>query len=232
LEVFFPNASGFVIDLVDNYTPALAALVMFLFVSREGLRGSLGPLGAGRLYLWAVLLPGVITLVAALLVAATGLGSFATVGDPLTSVLPVLVADTLLNVFGEEYGWRGYLLPKLLPLGELRASLIVGVIWGAWHFPNALVQTAIVDAIAVMVFYLVGNTVLSPLFTRFFVVSGGSVGIAWILHASFNVFGTLAIEHLMAVDALVFGIVLTVVVAITAFAIYRWGPLAARTSRQ
>lgn len=37
--------------------------------------------------------------------------------------------------FGEELGWRGYLLPKLMPLGKTKAYIILGIIWGAWHFP-------------------------------------------------------------------------------------------------
>lgn len=37
---------------------------------------------------------------------------------------------------GEEGGWRGYLLPRLLESGgESRASLIIGVIWALWHLP-------------------------------------------------------------------------------------------------
>ncbi len=46
---------------------------------------------------------------------------------------------SLVNVvpaFGEEWGWRGYLLPKLL--GRFRvvpSMLIMGVIWGLWHLP-------------------------------------------------------------------------------------------------
>jgi membrane protease YdiL (CAAX protease family) len=39
---------------------------------------------------------------------------------------------------GEELGWRGYLLPKLLVLGEIPAMLISGVIWGLWHAPVIL----------------------------------------------------------------------------------------------
>ncbi len=41
----------------------------------------------------------------------------------------------LIPIFGEEFGWRAYLLPKLLPLGERRAYLISGLIWGLWHAP-------------------------------------------------------------------------------------------------
>jgi membrane protease YdiL (CAAX protease family) len=37
--------------------------------------------------------------------------------------------------FGEEWGWRGWLLPKLLPLGQWRALVLSGAIWGAWHAP-------------------------------------------------------------------------------------------------
>lgn len=40
-----------------------------------------------------------------------------------------------LFTFGEEFGWRAYLLPKLIPLGGRRAVLLSGVIWGVWHWP-------------------------------------------------------------------------------------------------
>jgi uncharacterized protein len=227
LDALFPNAPDFVIDLVDNYTPAVAALLMLLFVSREGLRGSLGPLGRWRFHVSAVLLPALFTLIAVLVVAAIGSGRFgAETDEPLWSALPALVAGTLLMVFGEEYGWRGYLLPKLLPLGEIRASLIVGVIWGVWHFPNASQESTTVDAIAVLVFYIIGNTALSPLFTRFFLVSGGSVAVAWILHASFNIFATLTVEHLMVVDELLFGSIILVLSAMASFLTY-WRRLSA-----
>jgi uncharacterized protein len=49
-----------------------------------------------------------------------------------------LVLSPVLNglfTFGEEFGWRGYLLPRLMPLGGRKAVLISGVIWGIWHWP-------------------------------------------------------------------------------------------------
>ena len=40
-----------------------------------------------------------------------------------------------LATFGEEFGWRAYLLDKFMPLGGRKAMLIMGVIWGIWHWP-------------------------------------------------------------------------------------------------
>lgn len=42
---------------------------------------------------------------------------------------------TTLFTFGEEFGWTGYLLPKLLPLGRWKAVALYGVVWGLWHAP-------------------------------------------------------------------------------------------------
>ncbi len=53
-----------------------------------------------------------------------------TAGAALTA--PILNA---LPILGEEFGWRAYLQPKLLPLGERKMYLLVGIIWGAWHWP-------------------------------------------------------------------------------------------------
>lgn len=52
--------------------------------------------------------------------------------------LQAMIIAPLINslaTFGEEFGWRGYLLQKLLPLGKRRALLALGVIWGMWHWP-------------------------------------------------------------------------------------------------
>jgi membrane protease YdiL (CAAX protease family) len=49
----------------------------------------------------------------------------------------ILVAP-LINVFftfGEEFGWRAYLQPRLMPLGGRKAMLLMGAIWGVWHWP-------------------------------------------------------------------------------------------------
>lgn len=52
----------------------------------------------------------------------------------------ILIAPLIngLPALGEEFGWRGYLLPKLMPLGGRKAMVLIGIIWGVWHWPVIL----------------------------------------------------------------------------------------------
>ena len=62
-------------------------------------------------------------------------------GGPDLPIVAIVVSLTLgpaintLVAFGEEFGWRAYLLQKLRPLGVRRALLAHGVVWGVWHWP-------------------------------------------------------------------------------------------------
>jgi membrane protease YdiL (CAAX protease family) len=47
-----------------------------------------------------------------------------------------------VEAIGEELGWRGFLLPRLADLGRVRAGLISGVLWAAWHVPLIYVAGA------------------------------------------------------------------------------------------
>lgn len=56
----------------------------------------------------------------------------------VTQTLQALIISPILNAiptFGEEFGWRAYLQPKLMPLGGRKAVLLTGLIWGVWHWP-------------------------------------------------------------------------------------------------
>lgn len=54
---------------------------------------------------------------------------FAVTGTPLAG---------LAATFGEEYAWRGFLQDQLFKLGRTRAAVLIGLIWGIWHFPVIL----------------------------------------------------------------------------------------------
>lgn len=58
----------------------------------------------------------------------------------LIQLVVVVIAAPLnaIAAVGEEIGWRGFLLPRLLPMGWLPASIAVAVIWGLWHAPVIL----------------------------------------------------------------------------------------------
>ncbi len=58
----------------------------------------------------------------------------------LSSAGTALFASVVLIVlfFGEEYGWRGYLQSELFKLGRIRGALLLGAIWGIWHWPLIL----------------------------------------------------------------------------------------------
>ncbi|WP_421801587.1 CPBP family intramembrane glutamic endopeptidase [Flagellimonas sp.] len=58
-----------------------------------------------------------------------------------TQLMPQMLVIVLIAL-GEEYGWRGFLLPRLMKKFNLfYSSLILGLIWGIWHFPAYLIGT-------------------------------------------------------------------------------------------
>ncbi len=63
------------------------------------------------------------------------------VEDPalVTGLLLLQLAGSVIvffPAFGEEWGWRGYMMPKLTELMGRPAAIVVGgVIWGLWHAP-------------------------------------------------------------------------------------------------
>ncbi|WP_209561441.1 CPBP family intramembrane glutamic endopeptidase [Frigoribacterium sp. PvP032] len=52
--------------------------------------------------------------------------------------IPIGAFVNTVPALGEELGWRGFLLPRLLPLGTAPAVLVSGAVWGLWHTPLIL----------------------------------------------------------------------------------------------
>jgi uncharacterized protein len=183
---------GAVTTLPTMLTPMIAALIMRIFVSKEGLKGSLGLLRSPIYYLAALVIPAVFVTAVVLIVQALGLGEFrwSETGWFAYLMLLLIALPVTLFTFGEEYGWRGYLLPRLLPLGEIRASVLLGVIWGVWHLPLLLAglnYPGVNVWLAILVFTFV-TVALSFTYTWFYIASSGSVLVAAVFHASTNQF--------------------------------------------
>ncbi len=106
----------------------------------------------------------------------------------LFGLVPLFLVLVLTDGVGEELGWRGYALPRLLSRhGAIRASLILGVLWGLWHLPLMWTEGALPYQQPVWLL-LLDILAKSIIFTWVFLNTRGSVLLAVLLHASTNLF--------------------------------------------
>lgn len=103
-------------------------------------------------------------------------------------------------IFGEEFGWRAYLLPKLMPLGSRKAILLVGAIWGMWHWPMIFMGFSYgsgylgAPVTGMLLFALI---IISPsVIFSWLAMRTGSVWPVCIAHAEHNAFFSLMILFL------------------------------------
>jgi membrane protease YdiL (CAAX protease family) len=177
------------------WAPGLAAIVATRFAAGKPLATlNLGRLGEKRAYLWAWLLPPLLSIATGLLTWLFRAGRLdleftflqeALAQTPGGEALPValiagiqvLAALTIGPLFntifalGEELGWRGFLLPRLLPLGQWRAILFSGTIWGVWHAPVILQghnypTRPAAGVFMMIVFCVLAGTIFSWLYLR------------------------------------------------------------------
>jgi hypothetical protein len=106
----------------------------------------------------------------------------------IPALLLTLLILTLTDGLGEELGWRGYLLPRLLIRHRaIPASLILGLYWWLWHLPLVWTPDATLEDRPLWLL-LADLLAMSLLFTYVFLGTQGSALIAIILHASNNLF--------------------------------------------
>jgi membrane protease YdiL (CAAX protease family) len=168
------------------FGPAIAAIIMAAVTDgKSGVKALLGRVVLWRVglpwYVIALGLPTILSLATAALAYLAGATEFIRVGAlaPIELVLFVLVV-------GEELGWRGYALPRLLEKrSALTASLILGVLWGLWHLPTFLVPGTPQYGLPLTAFVLL-TIEYSILMTWVFIHTLGSVLIATLFHGAIN----------------------------------------------
>jgi membrane protease YdiL (CAAX protease family) len=180
-----------VFGLLALFGPALAALIVSaLAEGGPGVRRLLGKLALWRVsllwYLIAFGLPFLISAAARLLdVWFFHSGSFQ--ANPISGIQLVL----FVLVVGEELGWRGYALPRLLEnRSALSASLILGVLWVGWHVPTFILpgMPNVGNSIFAYSLWVISLTVL---FTWISQHTRGSVLLATLFHGAANLSGAL-----------------------------------------
>ena len=181
---------------IGSAGPTLAAILLTL-ISKDSFGDLLRPLvrlrAGWRAYALALL---VLPITAVLVTLA--LGYKAPEGETAIGLVTLFPAAILNGIFavlmgagplGEELGWRGYLLPRLLSRGQVVASVIVGVVWTLWHLPVVILFADWRVGIDVWVFlpiYGLGLIALSYVFTRLWIESGGSLFLCIWFHGIVN----------------------------------------------
>jgi len=119
------------------------------------------------------------------------------------SNIPFLFLAALpFGPMGEELGWRGFMLPKLLEnYSFVKSTFYVGLAWGVWHlasftFPGAALPEFFRVSIWSISLYFVNTIALSFVFTFIYLRTSGSVFYAIILHAFFNMASNIAVDFL------------------------------------
>ncbi len=146
------------------FIPAIC-VVLTRLLTREGFRGSYISFnfknGRYKYYILAWIAPWILTIIGTLLYFACFWGDYSAdmkfmidtlekqglsgitpdvarksvISQGITALLigPIL---NCLTCFGEEWGWRGYLLQKLKGrLSPVPLMVVTGIIWGLWHTP-------------------------------------------------------------------------------------------------
>lgn len=207
-QALWPKAE--ILVLINMLTPLLAGLIMLFIVTRDGhTQEGRTSLGLGRLGLrwWglALILPPLVLLWSYGFVWITGLARL----TPPTSGLSALLLDFFLNLaaaillgFGEEFGFRGYLLPRLMELGVKRALLISGFLHGVWHLPIILLTPFYPtqgNLFIVIVLFLLTLTTAGVIY-GYFRLASDSVWLPTLFHGAFNAFWDLFASITIAVS--------------------------------
>jgi membrane protease YdiL (CAAX protease family) len=201
--------------VVTMLTPAVATLIMLTWIAPEGgFRRALLLLGLDRAGFrgWPLAIGGPIALhlVSFLVLSIAGLAVFAapqitgSVGFAVLKISTGLFVGTFFAL-GEEIGWRGYMLPRLLGRGVVPAMLLVGFLHGVWHLPLMLSTDYYHNTgnlLLVVPLFLVTLT-LAGVFFGFLRLWTGSVWPVAIAHAAVNMAWEIMTEMTQTKSALV-----------------------------
>ncbi len=144
-------------------------------------------------YLGALVFPVIVTNLQPVL---AGLGGGSVSYAP-PARLHLVFGFFLLNVFVfggiEEFGWRGFLQPELQErLSVLTASLVVGVLWWAWHLPLFLGHPNFTPDLLFVIEYTLFVLGVAMILGALVNFTDGAVIPAILLHAAVNVGSILA----------------------------------------
>jgi membrane protease YdiL (CAAX protease family) len=105
-------------------------------------------------------------------------------GNKWLVLIGLVIFQVLVRGIGEETGWRGFALPQLQSRWNgLTASLILGLLWGLWHFHPA--NDALFSVAGIFIFANIFLT--TSVFTWVYNHTRGSIFMAAMFHMTSNI---------------------------------------------
>lgn len=202
---------------LTGFAPAVAALIAALFSGQVRALG--GRIFRLRAPMWCYV--AALALPALFLAASIWVAPLLNLPAPdveLTGSVAMFAGIWFVLAFGEEVGWRGYALPRLMERhGFWVGASILGFAWTIWHFPLHL-SSPFIKTFDQGVYWL-GLFSLQIFLANFLIcwlmVRSRAVIVPTLFHTAFNVAATL---HLMAAVDLVMTLAIALVVLAIAIA--------------
>ena len=195
-EDTFPKLA--LIGLIGAYGPTISAIIVEKITNgNQGIKELLKKLLIWKVhfkwYLFTFFIPVLLYGLAVLISKLFGfqLGQINLKEGLSSSFLFILIALPF-GPMGEELGWRGFFLPRLLEKYNVwKSSIIIGFAWTIWHlasftFPGAAIPSIFEVNLWTLFLYLLTIMGESLLFTYLFLKTRFSVLIAILFHAVFN----------------------------------------------
>ena len=167
--------------ILGNINPSLVGILLTaLFSGKSGLGELFGRLGQVRVPLiWYAV---VLVLLPVLWLVALGIPTLLGGATIAYAWSGLAVLNGLAAGLGEEFGWRGFALPRFLARQQaFAASLLLGVLWGLWHLPEAIASGTNPLIFILVVLEL---TAYAVLFTWVYNNTNGSLFLMVLFHAS------------------------------------------------
>ena len=174
----------FICAMTGGFGPTIAGLVV-RFCLPKGERNKLLRKPHPGLFLLALAVVPLATLASLAINRWLGLPS-----DPsdIVSRLAIGLVWPLMASLGEEFGWRGLLLPLWSRKGSFwKPALAIGLIWGLWHLPSDWIGLRHLGWYFIPQYLLVGLvnlTLLSVIMTAIVKRGNGDIRLAILFHYS------------------------------------------------
>ncbi|WP_435747741.1 CPBP family glutamic-type intramembrane protease [Microbacterium sp. PMB16] len=215
---------------VGTSGPSLAALAVYIAWSRRRPRAARTRVSVPWLWAPAAIVLGILpTVVANLIVDPGSIAASLTHAPEVLSAfgggLLFVVLFLITGPLAEEFGWRGFVQPRLrLRWTPVRTAVVLGAVWGLWHVPlyflpgTGQYETGLF-ALGGLIF-LVSCIPLSLIYLFVTERMGGRVWAAILVHFAGNAIGAFLPSESPA--TLLTQLAVTVVLA--AAALIAWGP--------